>query len=164
MEPVQNRWFRYSHVGQYSAQTRTTVGQSGHLGGVGPAHGFQGSLDQCGDVGLGPGDGAKDLAATVNRLDVADADLQVAFAVVAAAMKVESKLIVIAAADGDCSATASTSCLPICSVWLRNVSGLIPASIGSRCCSTSAATRYGISADSRACSWFSSGVDRQCDG
>jgi hypothetical protein len=46
--------------------------------------GFKGSsLDQRGDVGLGPGDGAKDLAATVNRLEVADADLQVAFAVVA---------------------------------------------------------------------------------
>jgi hypothetical protein len=54
--------------------------------------------------------------------------------------------------------------LPTCSVWLRNVSGLFPASIGSRCCSTSAATRNGISADNRACSWVSSGVDRQCDG
>jgi len=71
----------------------------------------------------------------------------------------------------DFSAAASPSRLPTCSVWLRNVSGLLPASIGSRCCSTSAATRYGISADSRAteharegCSWSSSGVDRQCDG
>ena len=82
---VQNWRFRYSRIGQNRAQTRTTVGKSGHLGGVGPAHGFQGPLDQRGDVGLGPGDGAKDLAATVNRLDVADADLQVAFAVFAAA-------------------------------------------------------------------------------
>ena len=85
MEPVQNRRFRYSCVGQNRTQTRTTVGESGDLGGVGPAHGFKGSLDQRGDVGLGPGDGAKDLAATVNRLDVADADLQVAFAAVAVA-------------------------------------------------------------------------------
>ena len=30
-------------VGQNRAQTRTTVGESGHLGGVGPADGFQGS-------------------------------------------------------------------------------------------------------------------------
>jgi hypothetical protein len=82
---VQNRRFRYAHVGQNRAQTRTTVGESGHLGGVGPAHGFQGLLNQRCYVGLRPGDGAKDLAATVNRLDVADADLQVAFAVVAAA-------------------------------------------------------------------------------
>ena len=85
MKPVQNRRFRHPRDGQNRAQTRTTVGESGHLGGVGPAHGFQGSLDQRGDVDLGPGDGAKNLAATVNRLDVADADLQVAFAVFAAA-------------------------------------------------------------------------------
>jgi hypothetical protein len=85
MKPVQNRRLRYSRVGQNSAQTRTTVGKSGHLGGVDPAHGFKGSLDQRGDVGLGPGDGAKDLAATGLRFDVADANFQVAFAVVAAA-------------------------------------------------------------------------------
>ena len=85
MEPVQNRRFRYSRVGQNRAQTRATVGESGHLGGVGPAHGFQGLLGQRGDVGLGPGDGAKDLVATVNRLDVANVDLQLAFAVFAAA-------------------------------------------------------------------------------
>jgi hypothetical protein len=76
-------------------------------------------------------------------------------------MKVESKLIVIpAAAASGFSAPTSPSRLPTCSVWLRNVLGLLPASIGSRCCNTSAATRYGISAESRACSWFSSGVDR----
>jgi hypothetical protein len=80
-------------------------------------------------------------------------------------MKVESKLIVIAAAaTGGFSAAASPSRLPTWSVWLRNVSWLVPASIGGRCCSRSAATRYGISADSRACSSSSPGVDRQCDG
>jgi hypothetical protein len=41
--------------------------------------------DQRGDVGLGPGHGTENLAATVNRLDVADANLQVTFAVFAAA-------------------------------------------------------------------------------
>jgi hypothetical protein len=47
-------------------------------------------------------------------------------------MKVESKLIVIAlAATGGFSAAASPSRLPTWSVWLRNVSGLVPASIGS---------------------------------
>jgi hypothetical protein len=80
-------------------------------------------------------------------------------------MKVESKLIVIAGtAIGGFSAAASASYLPTSSVWLRNVSGHIPASIGSRCNNTSAATRYGISADSRACSSSSPGVERQCDG
>jgi hypothetical protein len=80
-------------------------------------------------------------------------------------MKVESKLIVIAvAAIGGFSAAASPSRLPTCSVWLRIVSGLVPALIGSRCCSRSVATRYGISADSWACSSSSPGVERQCDG
>ena len=82
---VQNRRLRCARVGQNRAQTRTTVGESGQLGGVAPAHGFQGSLDQRGDVGLSPGDGAKDLAGSANRLDVADTDLQVAFAVFSAA-------------------------------------------------------------------------------
>jgi hypothetical protein len=85
MKPVQNRRFRYARVGQNRTQTRTTVSEGGHLGGVSPAHGFQGPLDQRGEVGVGSGDGAKDLAATVNRLDVADADRQMAFAVFAAA-------------------------------------------------------------------------------
>ena len=84
MEPIKKWGLHHSRIGQNSAQTRTAVGESGHLGGVGPARGFQGSLYQRGDVGLGPGDGAKDLAATVNRLHVADANFQVAFAVVAA--------------------------------------------------------------------------------
>jgi hypothetical protein len=80
-------------------------------------------------------------------------------------MKVESKLIVIAAAaTGGFSGAASLSRLPTCRVWLRNVSELFPASIGSRCSITSVATRYGINADSRACSSSRPGVDRQCDG
>jgi hypothetical protein len=36
--------------------------------------------------------------------------------------------------------------------------------IVAKCSSTSAATRYGITVERRACSWSSSGVDRQCDG
>jgi len=74
----------HSRIGQDRAQTWTAVGESGHLGGVGLTHSFQGSPYQRGDVGRGPGNGAKDLPATVNRLDVADTDFQVAFAVVAA--------------------------------------------------------------------------------
>jgi len=56
-------------------------------------------------------------------------------------MKVESKLIVMAAAAaGGFSAAASPSRLPTCSVWLRNVSGLLPASTQQVLGSTSAAT------------------------
>ena len=84
MEPIENWGLHYSRIGQNSAQSRAAVGESGHLGGVDPAHGFEGSLYQCGDVDLCPGDGANDLAATVNRLDVADADFQVAFVAVTA--------------------------------------------------------------------------------
>src|SRR6202012_5205323 len=50
------------------------------LGAVIPGEGHVGQ-----NVGLGPGDGAKDLVATINRLDIDDADRRVAFAVFAAA-------------------------------------------------------------------------------
>jgi hypothetical protein len=74
-------------------------------------------------------------------------------------MKVQSKLIVIGVAVICAfSAAASLSRLPTRDVWLRNVSGLIPVSIGSRCCSKSAA-RYGISAGRGACSSSNPGVD-----
>ena len=58
-------------------------------------------------------------------------------------MNVESTLTVIAAAAAvvGWSAVAVPSCSPIRSVWWRNVSGLLPASMGNRCCRTSAATR-----------------------
>jgi hypothetical protein len=60
-------------------------------------------------------------------------------------MNVESTLTVIAAAAaaelGGWSEVAVPSCSPIRSVWWRNVSGLLPASMGNRCCRTSAAAR-----------------------
>jgi hypothetical protein len=120
---VQNRRLRYADVSQNRAQTRTTVGKSGHLGGVGPTHGSEVLLEQRGDVGLGPGDGTEDLAATVNRLDIADDDFQVTFAIASRLrMKVESNVTVIAvAADGGFFATTSASCLPTRSIWLRKV-------------------------------------------
>src|SRR4051794_41030678 len=52
MEPIQNRRLRYPRVGQNRAQTCTTVGESGHLGDIGPARRFQDPLDQRGNVGL----------------------------------------------------------------------------------------------------------------
>jgi hypothetical protein len=79
-------------------------------------------------------------------------------------MKVESKLTVIAdptAAGFPTAARPSRS--STCNIWPRSVSGLFPASIGSTCTSISAATRKVIRAESRACSWSSSGGDRQCD-
>src|SRR3954447_12013557 len=57
-------------------------------------------------------------------------------------MKVESKGMVMAdAAAAGLTAAALRSCSPTFSVWPRKVSGLFPASTGSRCSSTPAATR-----------------------
>src|SRR3954453_2952615 len=89
-------WWRLLHNSGEPRAARTKVGESGHLGGVGPAHGFEGPLDRRSEVGLGPGDCAKDLAGTVNHLDIADAALQVAFAAFAAAYEGRIQ------ADGDC--------------------------------------------------------------
>ena len=50
MEPVQNRRFRYSHVGKNRAQTRATVGESSHLGGVGDRPEIRGIMT----IGIGP--------------------------------------------------------------------------------------------------------------
>src|ERR1700760_1341662 len=104
MEPVQNRRLRYSCVRQYSAQTRATVGESGHFGGVGPAQSFEGSPDQSGEIGLGPGNCAKPPAATVSRLDVANANLQVTFAAFAAAYEGRVQT------DGECRGSRRLPC------------------------------------------------------
>ena len=58
-------------------------------------------------------------------------------------MKVESRLTVIAADAGAAGWPESldASCWPIRMVRRRNVSGLLPASTGSKCCSTPVATR-----------------------
>jgi hypothetical protein len=65
--------------GQPSVKAVTSVGS------IRPT--FSGFALSRGDIDLCPGDGAKDRAVTVNRLDVADADFQVAFVVVTAPYK-----------------------------------------------------------------------------
>src|SRR3954453_15931359 len=84
VKPIQNRWFRYASIGQNHPQTRTTVGERGHLGGIGPAYGFQCLLDLHGEIRIGFSNGAESLAGTVSSLDVADADLKMTFGVFAA--------------------------------------------------------------------------------
>ena len=66
-------------------EARTTVCESGDLGVVAPAHGFDGPPDQRGDVGIGSGNRPEHLSCSASGLDVADADLKVAFALFAAA-------------------------------------------------------------------------------
>jgi hypothetical protein len=133
VKPIQNRRFCYSRVGQNSAQTRATVGESGHFGGVGPAHGLISSVRWISTVisvsalatapkTWRPPVSVSMLPAWTTKCLPPSSQLR---------KKVESKLIVIAAAAiGGFSAAASLSCWPTCSVWRRNVSGLFPTSIG----------------------------------
>ena len=111
-----------------------------------PAHGVERAPDQRRDVGAAPRDGAEHLPAALGRLDVADAHLQVPFALVAAPDERGSKLRAIAgaaavAATSGLTAAASRSRSPSLSVWLRRVSWLVPAATGSKWASTPAATR-----------------------
>jgi hypothetical protein len=85
MEPIRNRWRDHTGVGQNGPQTGTAVGERDQLRLVGAADRLQVAADQHRDVGLGPRDSAEHWPASVLRLDVADANLQVSFAVVAAA-------------------------------------------------------------------------------
>ena len=84
VEPVDNWRIRDPGIGQNRSQTGAAVGERGQLGVVGSAHRLKVSPDQHRDVGIGPRDGAEDLSASVSRLDVADANFQMPFAVVAA--------------------------------------------------------------------------------
>jgi hypothetical protein len=58
------------------------------------------SADQRRDVGVSLRNGAEHLSSAIRGLDVADADLQVAFAVFTAAVEGASKVTLIAAAAG----------------------------------------------------------------
>jgi hypothetical protein len=82
---IKNRGLRDPGVGQDRAQTRTTVGECGHSGVGGVANASKVSADQHRDVGVSLRDRSEHLSASTGGLDVADADLQVAFAFFAAA-------------------------------------------------------------------------------
>jgi hypothetical protein len=66
-------------------QAGTTVSECGHRGVCGSADRLKASPDQHRDIRIGLGDGAEDLPPTIRRLDVANANLQMAFVVMAAA-------------------------------------------------------------------------------
>ena len=72
-------------IGQNRSQTGTAVGERGQLGVGGSADRLKAAPDQHRDVGIGLRDGAEYLPATAGCLDIADANLQMPFAVVAAA-------------------------------------------------------------------------------
>jgi hypothetical protein len=71
-------------TGQNGPQTGAAVGERGQLRVVGAADHLKVAADQRREVGLGPRDSAEHLPASSSRLDVADANLQVSFASVAA--------------------------------------------------------------------------------
>ena len=77
-------WLRDTGLGQDRAQARTTVGERGHRGVGGPADCLEASPDQHRHVGIGPCDRTRRPAAARRRLDVADANLQMPFAVMTA--------------------------------------------------------------------------------
>ena len=60
-----------------------TVGERGQLRVVGSAYRLKVSADQHSEVGIGPRDSAEYLPAAAGRLDAADANLQMPFAVAA---------------------------------------------------------------------------------
>src|SRR5208337_4017053 len=165
VEPVRNRRLRDTGLGQDRSKAGTTVGERGQRGGGGSADRLKTSPDQHRDIRAGFRDSAEDLPPAVGCLNVADADLQMPFAVVAATD--ESRVY----RDRDARrrgrrldrggvAKSLADLERMAAQGLR----LFPASTGRRCASTPAATRYGIRAEKCARSWSSSGVDRQCDG
>ena len=85
MKPIENRWFRHARSGQDRPKAGTTIGERGQVTVVGSAHGLEVSANQRRDVGVALRNSAKYLPTSARRLDVADANLQMAFAVVAAA-------------------------------------------------------------------------------
>src|SRR5271169_339568 len=85
MKPIENRWLRHARSGQDRPKAGTTIGERGQVTVVGSAHGLEVSADQHRDVGVALRDRAKYLPISARRLDVADANLQMAFAIVAAA-------------------------------------------------------------------------------
>ena len=81
---ARDRWRPDPGSGQNGPQSGAAVGERGQPRAIGSADCLQASADQRGDVGLGPGDSAEHLPGSLGRLDVADANLQVPLAVVAA--------------------------------------------------------------------------------
>ncbi len=73
------------HIKKDAPQPGTAVGERGQRRALGASCGLEAAADQCSEVRLGLGDGAEDLPPSGCRLDIADPDLQVPLAVLAAA-------------------------------------------------------------------------------
>src|SRR5208283_2344421 len=84
VEPVRNWRLRDASLGQYRSKAGTPVGERGQRGGVGSADRLKNTPEQHRDIRIGFGDSAEDLPTSVGCLDVADANLQMPFPIVAA--------------------------------------------------------------------------------
>jgi hypothetical protein len=144
VEPVKNGWRHDPGIDQDRSQTGTAVGERGDFSVVGSADGLKALSNQRRDVGdslrdrfehLPPPLAVSTFPTRTSRCRLPSSRLR---------MNVESTLTVIAAAAAAVvgwSAVAVPSCSPIRSVWWRNVSGLLPTSMGNTCRRTQAATR-----------------------
>src|SRR5215210_5101916 len=75
VKPVEDWQARDTGIGQNGPQTRATIGECGQLRVAGSAQGLKVSADQHCDIGLGPRNSTEHLPASIERLDVADANL-----------------------------------------------------------------------------------------
>src|SRR5690242_19021663 len=84
MEPVRDWWIRDPGIGQNRSQAGAAVAERGQLRLIDSAYRLQVSADRHREVSIGPRDGGEYLTASGSRLDVADANFQMPFAVMAA--------------------------------------------------------------------------------
>jgi hypothetical protein len=85
VEPVGDRSLADTGSGQDRLQALTTVGECGHCRGGGSADRLKASPDQRRDVRISLRDSTEYLPPTIGRLDIADANFEVSFSIVAAA-------------------------------------------------------------------------------
>ena len=140
VKPIERRRRFDAGIDQPGAQPGTAVGEGRQVSLVGVADGGEATLYQRFNSGVGPGNGGENLPGPVRCLDIAEANLQMARARLTAANEGR----VDAQGDrggGRCRFSRSGIPSPTLSVWARRVSGSVPASSGSSCWSTPAATR-----------------------
>ena len=87
VEPIEARRLGDAGIDQDGAQPGTAVGECGQLGLAVVADLGKAALDQRLDRGVGLGDGGENLPGAVGCLDVAEANFQMALALLAAADK-----------------------------------------------------------------------------
>jgi hypothetical protein len=85
VEPIEDGWRRDPGIDQCGPQTRTAISERGHHGGVGSANHSKVQTDQRRNVGASLRHRSKHLPDSASGLDISDADLQVPFALFAAA-------------------------------------------------------------------------------